>query len=104
MPIPSHDDPAKRSVPTATKSRHEQTSNKYEPLQPWPGSCYSDNRAIKQPKHRARSTGSGNRAVTRMERYRRLQPHVQKLLGSMEIARCEERHTRVQLESSLGAT
>jgi hypothetical protein len=27
-----------------------------------------------------------------MERHRRLQPHVQKLLGPIEISRCEEQH------------
>jgi hypothetical protein len=32
-----------------------------------------------------------------MEKHRELQPHVQKLLGSVEIARCEKRHTSVQL-------
>jgi hypothetical protein len=36
IPKLSHDDPAKRRVPTTTKSRHGQISNKYEPLQPWP--------------------------------------------------------------------
>jgi hypothetical protein len=35
MPMLYHDDPAKRSIPTATKSRHGQTSSKYELLQPW---------------------------------------------------------------------
>jgi hypothetical protein len=34
VPMPCHDDPAGRSVPTATKSRHGQTSNKCELLQP----------------------------------------------------------------------
>jgi hypothetical protein len=31
MPMLSHNDPAKRSAPTATKSWHEHTSSKYEP-------------------------------------------------------------------------
>jgi hypothetical protein len=34
MPMPFHDDPVKRGATTAKRSRHEQTSKKYEPLRP----------------------------------------------------------------------
>jgi hypothetical protein len=61
----------------------------------WLGSCYSENEAIKRPRHRTHSTGCGNRAVTGVERYRR--PQAQKVLGSVEVARCDILHTRAQL-------
>jgi hypothetical protein len=35
--------------------------------------------------------------MTGMERHRRSQSHVQKLLGTVKVAHCEERHSRVQL-------
>jgi hypothetical protein len=57
----------------------------------------TENGAIKRPRHTAHSTGGRNRAATGMEKYHRPQPHVQKLLGSVEVARCEKRHTRAQL-------
>jgi hypothetical protein len=69
--MPSHDDPDKRSVLTATNSRHEQTSNTYEPLQPWPhlaGILLLWERSNYRPRHRAHSAGGGNRAATWVER------------------------------------
>jgi hypothetical protein len=63
----------------------------------WLGSSGSENRTAKGPRNRAHSGRSGNWATTGKERYRRPQPHAQKLLGSVEIARCEKRHVRVQL-------
>jgi hypothetical protein len=51
----------------------------------------------KRPRHRAHPTGSTNRAATGEERHCRPQPHVQNLLGSVEIARCEKIHFRAQL-------
>jgi hypothetical protein len=50
--------------------------------------------------HRAHSEGSQDWPVPRTERHHLLQPHVQKLLTSMQIPRCEEWHTRVPLRIS----
>jgi hypothetical protein len=61
------------------------------------GSSSFKNGTTKRPRHRAHHAGSRNRAATRMERHCRLQPHVQKLLGSVEITHCEKRHTTAQL-------
>jgi hypothetical protein len=61
------------------------------------GSGGAANRTAKWPRHRAYSRGSRNWMTIGVERHRWLQSYVQKLLGSVEIAHCEKRHTRVQL-------
>jgi hypothetical protein len=56
----------------------------------------SENRT-EQPGHRNHSGENTDRTPPRMERNRRPQPDVQKLLCPMEIPRCEERHTKAPL-------
>jgi hypothetical protein len=57
------------------------------------GSSCSENGRTERPGHRVHSGGSRDWTALRMERHRRLQPHVRNLLGPMEIPRCEEWHT-----------
>jgi hypothetical protein len=57
----------------------------------------SENRTTERPRHRAHSGGSRDQTASRMEKHRRPQPHVQKLLDPTEIPRCEERHTTAPL-------
>jgi hypothetical protein len=52
----------------------------------------------KRPRHRTHFTGIRNRKTTGVERHRRPESHVQKLLGSVQTTRCEKRHTRAQME------
>jgi hypothetical protein len=61
------------------------------------GSAGSENGTAKWHRHRAHSAGSKNRTTTGVERHRRPESHVQNLLDSVEIARCEKQHTRAQL-------
>jgi hypothetical protein len=72
------------------------------------GTCYCDCRSrrlgssrsengTERPEYRAHSGGTRDRIALRMERHRPLQLHIQKILGSMEIPSCEERHTRTPL-------
>jgi hypothetical protein len=61
------------------------------------GSSGPKNGTTKRSRHRTHSTGGRNRAKTGVERHHRPQSHVQKLLGSVEVARCKRRHSRAQL-------
>jgi hypothetical protein len=100
MPMLCHDDPVERSVPSSTSSRHgrHKTNTSYcSSGSSRLGSGDSENGAIKRPKPRVLSTGGRNQSATGIEIYRRPQPHVQKLLGSVEVARYEKRQTRAQL-------
>jgi hypothetical protein len=48
MPMHVPDDPAKKNVPTATKSRHGQKTNMYEVLQPKPQPLVSGDTEMEQ--------------------------------------------------------
>jgi hypothetical protein len=61
------------------------------------GSSHSEKGTFERPGYKALSGGNRDRTAPRMERYRRPQPHVQKLLGPMEIPPFEERHIRAPL-------
>jgi hypothetical protein len=61
------------------------------------GSGDSENGATEWPGYRTPSTGSRDRAMTKVERHCRPQLHIQKLLGSMEITFGEERNFASQL-------
>jgi hypothetical protein len=57
------------------------------------GSSGSEYGTAKPHRHRAHSAGSRNRTTTGVERHRRPESHIQKLLGPVEIARCKKRRT-----------
>jgi hypothetical protein len=59
-------------------------------------SSYSENWAIKRCKDMTNSTGGRIRTAIAMERHRQPQPHIQKLLDSLKIARCKK-HNGAQL-------
>jgi hypothetical protein len=61
------------------------------------GTSRPEYRTTERPGHKAHSAGIRDRSAPRMERHRRSQPHVQKLLGPLEISRCEEWHTKAPL-------
>jgi hypothetical protein len=61
------------------------------------GSGGAENGTAKRLRLRAHSTGSRNRTTIGVERYRWSHSYVKQLLGSMEVAGYEKRHTRAQL-------
>jgi hypothetical protein len=98
MPFP--DDHTEKSVLTVINLRCGQMSSRYKlpELQPQQaGSTHSENRTTEWPGHSTHSGGSWDQTAPRIERHRLLQPHIQKLLGPMEIPHCEERHSRAPL-------
>jgi hypothetical protein len=75
-------------------SRRGQTSSRYELL--WLQRQPAGSRT-ERTGHGAQSGRSRDGTVPRMGIHCRPQPHEQRLLGPVEIPRCEERHTRAPL-------
>jgi hypothetical protein len=88
--------PAK-SVRTATKFRHRQTSNILRAIAVVAAAVWNlvtlEDGAINLPEDRAHSRGGRNWTAIGMKRHRQSQPHVQKPLGSVEIVPCKKQHT-----------
>jgi hypothetical protein len=83
-------DNADKKVLTATKSRCGQTrALAVVAAAGWDRASGSEIRT-ERPGHGAYTGGTRDRTASRMERHHRLQPHVQKLLGPVEIPHCEE--------------